>query len=273
MRPPQSTRLRPSQCRAATTASSGTARSGARGEARQASSEPGPYIKGNCQSSSRSCGVTTDGEPECWGLLQRGTEWLSQAGPAQLIALGGQGACAILRDGTLSCSGGQPFTVLEWTDAQSITMSQDTELSCVLRAGGRVDCWGTNSAGQRGLGHTEPMIPLPEDPPAIAAGATQLAVGEAHACALMSDRLVQCSGRNGHGEIGVGIGDVDRCSAGPCQLVPRPVNGLPPALAIAAGGASTCAVTDAQEIYCWGQLVENPSPTLLPGPWSVAGSE
>jgi Regulator of chromosome condensation (RCC1) repeat len=216
----------------------------------------------------RSCVVTAEGEVECWGLHMRGTEWLSEASGVESIAIGDQSACALLRGGSLGCSPGLPINVQQWTDVKAISVSQDTESACVIRAGGRVDCGGENYAGQRGIGNTDPMIPLPDDPPAIAANATQVAVGEAHVCALMADGSVQCWGRNGYGEIGVGIADVERCSAGPCQLLPRPVSGLPRAIAIAAGGASSCAVTDSHDIYCWGQIVNNTTPTLLRGPWS-----
>jgi hypothetical protein len=216
----------------------------------------------------RSCALTTEGAVQCWGLPFRGPEWLAQQSGVASIAIGNQAACALFGEGRWGCSDAQFATLRDWTDVTAVAMSQDTELSCVLRGGGRVDCWGPNAAGQRGIGNTDPMIPLPDDPPALAANATQLAIGEGHACALMMDGSVQCWGRNGYGELGAPVGDSARCPGGPCQTTAQLVAGLPAAAGIAAGGNTTCAVTSAGDIYCWGELVQSPQPTLLRGPWS-----
>jgi hypothetical protein len=216
----------------------------------------------------RSCALTAEGTVQCWGLPVRGPEWLAQQSGVASIAMGNQAACALFADGHWGCSGGQLLTLRDWTDVTAVAMSQDTELACVLRSGGRVDCWGSNASGQRGIGNTDPMIPLPDDPPALAANATQLAVGESHACALMMDGTVLCWGRNAYGELGVPVGDSARCPGGPCQTTPQLVAGLPAAVAIAAGGTTTCAVTAASEVHCWGELVQGPQPTVLRGPWS-----
>ncbi|HTV23769.1 MAG TPA: hypothetical protein VMG12_33995 [Polyangiaceae bacterium] len=216
----------------------------------------------------RSCALTAEGAVECWGHSELGPEWLAEQTGVASIALGSQAACAVFADGRFGCSETLPEAPTLWTDSTAVAMSQDTELSCVLRGGGRVDCWGENAAGQRGIGNTDPMIPLPEDPPALAANATQLAIGEAHACALMTDGSIQCWGRNGQGQVGIPVADSERCRGGPCQTTARTVAGVPAAVAVAAGGTTTCAVTAAREIYCWGELVQSPQPTLLQGPWS-----
>lgn len=216
----------------------------------------------------RSCALTAEGTVQCWGLPVRGAEWLAQQNGVASMAMGDQGACALFADGRWGCSGGQLLTLSDWTDVTAVAMSQDSELSCVLRGGGRVDCWGPNASGQRGIGNTDPMIPLPDDPPALAANATQLAIGQSHACALMMDGSVQCWGRNGYGELGVPAGDSVRCPGGPCLTTPQLVAGLPAAVGIAAGGSTTCAVTPAHDIYCWGELVQGSQATLLQGPWS-----
>ena len=78
-----------------------------------------------------------------------------------------------------------------------------------------------------------------------AAGATALAVGAFHACALVQDGSVRCWGLNDWGQ----VGDGTRTNA----MTPAPVTGLAGAVGVAAGGFHTCARFPNGTLSCWGR--------------------
>jgi alpha-tubulin suppressor-like RCC1 family protein len=106
--------------------------------------------------------------------------------------------------------------------------------ACMLIAGGTVACWGNNSDGQLGNGTTN-LSTFPAPVPDLS-GVTAVALGDAFACALMSDGSVQCWG------------------AAPADTTTTPVtvSGLAGATAISAGGGSACAITSGGAVNCWG---------------------
>ncbi|KAG2429681.1 hypothetical protein HYH02_014019 [Chlamydomonas schloesseri] len=135
--------------------------------------------------------------------------------------------------------------------------------TCSLLLSSKVKCWGRNSAGQLGLGHTQDVgrdpAGLGDSLPALdlggAAAVTQLAVGGAFTCALLagSGTAVKCWGDNSEGQLGQG------------DLVPRggrsagelaalaPVRLQPAVTAIAAGHAFACVLQQPGSLVkCWG---------------------
>jgi alpha-tubulin suppressor-like RCC1 family protein len=223
----------------------------------------------------RSCALLASGRVRCWGQSAGGSDFLAAAPDPRAIALGSQTGCVVKSDGGLAC-GPEWLEVLDtWRDVQRLVMSVDGgafEMACVLHAGGKVACWGANQAGQRGIGYADYQIPFPGDPIAINGGAVDVAVGSAHACALVAAGEVQCWGRNTYGAVGFPVEASASCSAGPCQLTPRKVEVLPPVVHIAGGGYNTCAMTADNELHCWGQLVggsDGGPPTHIPGPWET----
>jgi alpha-tubulin suppressor-like RCC1 family protein len=222
----------------------------------------------------RSCALLATGRVACWGQAVRGSGWLTGVVDPVAITLGDQAACVILRDDSLDCQNPQPWTVQEWTYVRRVVMAGQTDLACVLGSDGRVACWGSNAAGQRGLGYADYQIPFPEDPPAIGGHAVDAAVGWAHVCASMVSGEVRCWGRNTYGAVGFPTDQSATCSAGPCQLTPRTVMGLPPILQIAAGGYTSCGVTSDSKLYCWGSVTSghSESPVVhIRGPWEDPG--
>jgi alpha-tubulin suppressor-like RCC1 family protein len=75
-------------------------------------------------------------------------------------------------------------------------------------------------------------------------GATAIALGEAHSCAIVAGGAVRCWGDNPFGQLGDGTKE-DRAS-------PAAVVGLGRARAITAGAAHTCAIDEAGTVSCWG---------------------
>lgn len=123
--------------------------------------------------------------------------------------------------------------------------------SCALRSD-QVFCWGTNGAGQLGIGTTSSPIgdevgEMGATLGAVALGqsAKRVAAGTAHSCALLGDGTVKCWGSNGAGQLGV-EDLVDRLSPGPSLALDRR------AIDVVAGNTHTCALLDDGTVKCWG---------------------
>lgn len=172
-----------------------------------------------------SCAVTQAGNVYCWGandLGQRGS------------ATGGGGATP---EGLWRVAG--------VADAARVTTGWAH--TCALRDDGRVLCWGSDLAGQLGLGTAgragEPVRLAPTEVPGLD-DVVDLSAGADHTCALRSDGVVLCWGRNLFGQLGDGTTE-DRLS-------PATVVGLPAARAIASGHTFTCAIALDSGAWCWG---------------------
>jgi hypothetical protein len=127
-----------------------------------------------------------------------------------------------------------------------------TTHTCAIKADRTVACWGLSDKGQAGI------LPIDCDADGCIAdladvanlhGATRLALGKAHSCALTEDRLVFCWGSNEVGQVGIGSQGGMAAHALPVQLP----NGDPlrDVDDLAAGDALTCA-TSLGKLYCWG---------------------
>jgi len=102
------------------------------------------------------------------------------------------------------------------TYTEILDLSAGGTHTCVLIEGGQVKCWGANTWGQLGLGHTltigDDETPSQAQSITLPLPAIQIAtaLGE-HTCALLSDMRVRCWGNNESGALGYGhtlnIGD------------------------------------------------------------------
>lgn len=129
---------------------------------------------------------------------------------------------------------------------------------CALSASGTVSCWGRNSDGQLGYGHTEA---IGDDEYAGADGVVDvggtvvsLSAGARHTCAIVDDGSVACWGFGGDLALGHGnshpetIGDDETPSEAGSSII----YGVDAFVQLAAGGRHTCVLYQAGLIKCWG---------------------
>jgi alpha-tubulin suppressor-like RCC1 family protein len=128
--------------------------------------------------------------------------------------------------------------------------------SCARMTSGEVYCWGQNDRGQLG----NPSISSDTNAPtrvafASGASAVALAVGDDHACAVLSDETVQCWGDNSSAQLGaevtIGYSAEPRSAQ---RVLAGDVAALGRTKLIAAGGGTTCVVRWGDpEVWCWGK--------------------
>ncbi|MCE9673977.1 Ig-like domain-containing protein [Myxococcus stipitatus] len=138
--------------------------------------------------------------------------------------------------------------------------------TCAVFADGRFKCWGNNSAGQLGLGHTESRgdgrgiqnqmgSGLPFGGLGAGQRVTALGLGGRFTCALLESGSVKCWGLNEYGQLG--LGDTVNRGDGPGEMDDAlPVVDLGTgrtARALAVGLEHTCAILDNGLVKCWGR--------------------
>jgi alpha-tubulin suppressor-like RCC1 family protein len=206
--------------------------------------------------------------------------WLWVFGPSAMVA--GFVACASidgLAGGSPDADAGDGATLAEAApDGASIDASADGEAGCqiptadpsflsdaieidtngahvcAVRLNGDVVCWGDNARAQLGIATTDAGslgIDMSTRPLRVAGipKASHVAAGYAHACALVTSGEVWCWGEGAKGQTG---NDGAQAPPGLSQ-VPTEF-GLPLAnvIALTAGAAFTCALTQGGGVQCWG---------------------
>jgi alpha-tubulin suppressor-like RCC1 family protein len=108
--------------------------------------------------------------------------------------------------------------------------------ACAVSRQGDVSCWGANGDGQLGDGsHEARATPVR----AGSAHANDVALGARHSCALGEKGDVTCWGASDAGQLGG---------------VPAGTVIVTDAIALAAGGDATCAISRDRSLRCWGRL-------------------
>lgn len=191
---------------------------------------------------SHACAITTeDGAPEarCWGDNTYGQtgqpESSSFESRPQPVALAG--VVEIAAGGDVSCARTTSSPSSPGTDA--------------------VYCWGRNDRGE--LGDPAVTAASTNAPTEVrfAGGLTAvaLAIGDSHACALMSDETVQCWGDDSDRQLGRSApAGYDATPATVERDVGGEVNDMPHVKSLEAGGGTTCAIRWGDpQVYCWGR--------------------
>ena len=217
------------------------------------------------------CAVTTDGRIFCWGDNDQGalgdgtatTRFTADVpvvgiNDAVAISSGIRFSCAIRGTGTVWCWGEDPgsdsstsFPVQVPQLDDATALAAGGAFACALRQGGSVACWGNGQVGQLGNGVFENNSGVPTPQAVIGIDdAVAISAGWGHACALSSNGTIWCWGANGdgataYGQLGDGTFEQRRAT-------PAPVVGIDDAIAVEAGGWSTCAIRVDRSVWCWG---------------------
>jgi alpha-tubulin suppressor-like RCC1 family protein len=223
------------------------------------------------------CVLLEAGTVQCWGENSFGQlgngMTTAHATPVEVsrlrgvtaLAAGANHTCALLATGTVQCWGENSFgqlgsetsTEFRATPAEVIRLREVTALAaganhtCALLATGTVQCWGENAfgqlgdgtSGQLGDGTSEKFRTTPVEVVGLR-GATALAAGRHHTCAVLETGTVVCWGGNAFGQLGDGT-TTNRAT-------PTEVVGLRGVTALAAGAMHTCALLETGTVQCWG---------------------
>jgi hypothetical protein len=236
-------------------------------------------IRGVARGFGHACALMANGGVKCIGdntfgqLGNAGTtpsltgfvDVVDLSSPAVAIAGGLHHTCVLTSAGGVKCWGfnsfGQlgdgltnirtsPVDVVGLTSGVKAIAAGNTN-TCALMTGGAIKCWGNNELGQLGNGtSTGDPNPLPQDVVGIAGGATAIAVGGGHACAVMDTGGVKCWGAAGFGQLGNGVMPplLTDISHTPVDVVGL----IHPAKAVVVGAMHSCALTTGGGVKCWG---------------------
>lgn len=116
--------------------------------------------------------------------------------------------------------------------------------SCTVTSTGKVRCWGLNNTGQLGRGTGKDLL-TPATAYNIPSGASAVAIGSVHGCAVVGDR-VGCWGADPSGQLGF-----DAASTTGVEEPGRVRNLRAAKLAVAVGMQHSCALADGT-VFCWG---------------------
>jgi alpha-tubulin suppressor-like RCC1 family protein len=249
------------------------------------------------------CALSAGGDVFCWGAgangqlgdggtsdaLSPGLVSLPEAAVA--VAAGGRHSCAVLESGAVRCWGSQQYgalgngatvaaavvapTPVLWL-GDALDMWAGGNQSCALRDGGRLVCWGQNSAGGIGDGTTTHRGYPVEVAPGAAElwRARRLVTGAEHACVVSDEGAVFCWGRNAYSQLGL-PDIVNRRLAEPIAELADGV------WTVAASADHTCALLEDGTVRCWGRNTHGQlglgntatrvaHPTAVPGLTGVA---
>ncbi len=239
-----------------------------------------------------SCALLDGGAVRCWGYGRFGrlgyksrrsigdderpdvVPAVRLGGVAIDVAAGGAHSCAVLAGGAVRCWGLGRTGRLGTGDIHDVGDDEHPAAvapvdvggpakqvvaglshTCVLLEAGTVRCFGRAADGRLGYGNTEdvgldygPSVAGDVD---VGGVVVQLTAGQVHTCALLANGRVRCWGRGTFGRLGYAsessIGDDEV----PSSVPPVPLGA--PAVAIAAGGAHTCALLSGGGVRCWGE--------------------
>lgn len=161
------------------------------------------------------------------------------------------------------------------------TVALGGDHGCAILDNGALKCWGSNAAGELGLGDGRDrgldLNDMGDNLPAVDLGtgrtATLIVAGELHTCALLDDSSVKCWGDNSWGQLGQGDHWGRGLHAGEMgDHLPAVDLGPHGARFLAATTDSTCALLDDDSLRCWGYHLVDPG-DHHPERWTVAAED
>ncbi len=232
------------------------------------------------------CAILADSHVACWGKNDSGengssTNYLSAArelvtpevvrnvSDVTSVAMAWDSTCAVTRSHEVHCWGRSrteeqtaqrgdtnelPMRIDAMTGTTSLAANENA--FCGVR-GGEVVCFGETSMliarndaafGPRGVQKVG------------VSHATKVSLGGNHGCALTVDGAVYCFGIDSDGALGVpGKGGYE-------SHPPVKVPDLPRAIDVVCGTSMTCAITESDEVYCWGRFSWTSQDDVQTGP-------
>ena len=239
-----------------------------------------------------SCALFNQGNIRCWGRNNSGElgyghrsnigddETPLSEGDVSVgeeivkVSLGSDFTCALLKTGQVKCWGSNNYSNLGSVVSSSFSYNQEAfshkvidfgtsmkvvdidsghRHSCALFESGQVKCWGLNSSGQLGLGHTTSStgyLPSRLDFVDIGGIATAISLGNNSSCAALGNGNIKCWGSNTHGQLAQGntgaIGDDEL----PSSISAISLGGH--VVELSSGYDFHCARISNGDIKCWG---------------------
>jgi len=183
------------------------------------------------------CGVSGIGGVWCWG-----SDASRQLGQPQQVMCGNS-QCSMV---PIRVPGNQKF----------VSVTGGAWHTCALTEAGAAYCWGYNSLGQIGNGAIANAAVAGPTPVTGGLTFTSIKAGRWHTCGITTANEMYCWGWDEWGQLGTGTPPTPRCDWGstqtPCSPVPMKVVGNHTWVAFEAMEKTTCGLTNAQTILCWG---------------------
>ncbi len=133
------------------------------------------------------CALLNNGDVRCWGANESG-----QAGVGDTTPIGS----------TVPATMGVPADL----GAPAVDIAVGDNHTCALLDNGEFRCWGSNNAGELGLGNTNSLgddeLPSSVDAVMLDGEVIQFDAGGAHTCVVLDDYRVRCWGANNGGQLG-----------------------------------------------------------------------
>ncbi len=191
-----------------------------------------------------SCALLSDGSIKCWGFNGQGQ-----------LGLGD-----MLSRGVHKVQMAENLPTVKLGKLKAIDVATGLSHSCAILENQNLKCWGSNDFGQLGqgdrkwrgyrpnqMGDALPVVNL-----GIDTKVKQVALGDYHSCALLTDGTVKCFGLNNQGQLGLGDA-IDRGDdANELGDRLKAVDLGQKAIQITAGHHITCVLLSDGSIKCFG---------------------
>ncbi len=212
------------------------------------------------------CAIKASGRLYCWGdntysqlgkgttndIIKAPTLVVDNSAIYSSIDVGLSGNCAITNTKALKCWGNGGRGLMQNATPRAVDVggeysqfSISADHTCAISTAGILKCWGSNYLNECGPGaNVQIKTPHVLDSESTY---TQISAGIGYTCGITSLGVLKCWGQNGNGQ----LGDGTTASRESPVIVS---GGLKYSkVAISKSGATSCAITTAGALKCWGQ--------------------